>query len=283
MSTHQLTNVAPAGLQADHKPGGISQHGVSDGGGGSAAVSIGPRARGVPVNTQAPQGISGYKLYTVYRHQPEVPRSTFAAGLIRRAERQLEGDQSWIGRVVDIADRRPEDCGWPQAPGYPAFAAAEEFWFAHEENLHAHLRGFESPDGVTDVWHYVVDEHIRKDCRPALVAGARTPGVKQLFYLTRPAEKSRDAFVGHWRDVHAPLAMRSHVGMWKYVQNVVVESFPSSAPAFDGIAELHYPTLADARTRRYDSPADRDAIAADRPNFVGASIGIFSGEYSFCR
>lgn len=188
-----------------------------------------------------------------------------------------------VRRVINIVDLTPADCGWNDVTGYPAFHALDEIWFGSMGDLADFVAGYGLPEHTATAWHYGVDEVVRKDTRaerlPDLGARARAPGVKEVFLLTRPAGKTREQFAEHWRDVHGPLALRQHVGLWKYVQNIVTTWFTPEAPEFDGIAELHYPSLDDADTRRHASPEGHAEIAADRPKFVGDSIWLFAGEY----
>ena len=185
-----------------------------------------------------------------------------------------------LRRTVSTADLSPADCGWPQPADYPRFAAVEENWFASPDDLRASVAERMRREGPA-VWHYHVAEYVRRDERPTIPIGQRMPGVKEIFLLTRPAGRTPSEFAAHWLEVHHPLALRHHVGMWKYVQNLVVARFGEAGMPFDGVAELHYPTVADARERRYGSEEGRAAIAADRPHFVGGSVGLFTGEV--CR
>ena len=76
----------------------------------------------------------------------------------------------------------------------------------------------------------------------------------------------RDAALEHWRDVHAPLARKHHVGMCRYVQHVVVDG-PDDR--IDAIAELHFASQQDLDDRFYDSDDGRASIAADVATFAG--------------
>jgi uncharacterized protein (TIGR02118 family) len=173
----------------------------------------------------------------------------------------------------------PPDCGWPEQPDYPRFAAVEERWFTSVAALRGHVRRRSAREG-SSVWHYEVTEHMRKDERPNCDPGQCSPGVKQIFLLTRPTHRTHADFAAHWLETHHPLALRHHVGMWKYVQNLVVARFGSEGSDFDGIAELHYPSLESARNERYGSEEGKVVIAADRPQFVGASVPLFTREWT---
>jgi uncharacterized protein (TIGR02118 family) len=112
---------------------------------------------------------------------------------------------------------------------------------------------------------YRVDEHVQWDDGRATVA--RISFVRQAPTLTR------EEFVHHWTEVHAPLAREHHPGICRYVQNVVVESLTPGAPHVDGIAELGFASLDDFRKRMYDSPEGQQIIAADVRTFLDVGAG----------
>lgn len=80
----------------------------------------------------------------------------------------------------------------------------------------------------------------------------------------------------HWRNIHGPLALRHHVGMSRYVQNVVVDRLWSASKEVELIAELWFANTADFIERPYDSPEGRRTIAADAKSFSGG------GDTHFC-
>jgi hypothetical protein len=57
------------------------------------------------------------------------------------------------------------------------------------------------------------------------------------------------------------------------VQNVVVEPITAEAPAVDGIAELHFRSIADLRDRFYDSDEGRQIVADDVSAFLDRGAG----------
>ena len=68
--------------------------------------------------------------------------------------------------------------------------------------------------------------------------------IKSLSLLTRKPGLSHDAFVRHWREIHAPLA-HAVPGVRRYVQNHIVgerrrADIKETEVAVDGIAELWY-------------------------------------------
>ena len=70
------------------------------------------------------------------------------------------------------------------------------------------------------------------------------------------------------RAQHTPLALRVHVGLWHYVQNVVLEALTSEADDVFGVVELHFRSRESLRNERYDSEAGRQAVREDIPRFM---------------
>jgi uncharacterized protein (TIGR02118 family) len=96
--------------------------------------------------------------------------------------------------------------------------------------------------------------------------GPSTTGPIMFVFFARRRDMTVEAFRAHWRNRHAPLARRHHVGMSRYVQHVVVEG---TDPNVDGIAELHFASTSDLTDRFYESDASIRAIAEDVAKFSG--------------
>jgi hypothetical protein len=113
-----------------------------------------------------------------------------------------------------------------------------------------------------DVWAWRVDEHVPLAGDPATCA------VTLVSLMRRNPELTHDEFAAHWRERHAPLALRHHVGAADYRQLVVREPLTAATPAIDGVAMLGFGTRADFDDRFYDSDAGRAAIRADVARFM---------------
>jgi uncharacterized protein (TIGR02118 family) len=103
--------------------------------------------------------------------------------------------------------------------------------------------------------------------------GEATPGIGLLFAARRRPDLTHEEFDAHWRDRHAPLALRHHVGMWDYTQCSFTGRLDDTAPEIDGLAICKFATVEDYKERFYDSDEGRAAIGADVARFsdVGAS------------
>jgi uncharacterized protein (TIGR02118 family) len=126
---------------------------------------------------------------------------------------------------------------------------------------------------------YAVDEKVERDYDCTWPVGERSPGVKSFFLALRHPEMSHDEFAAYWGEKHAPLALKIHVGMWRYTRNVVSRPLTADAPDWDGMAILHFRSSFDLRERFYDSDEGRAAIAADVAKFSGGGRALHSSEW----
>jgi uncharacterized protein (TIGR02118 family) len=99
--------------------------------------------------------------------------------------------------------------------------------------------------------------------------GETAPGLKMVSFMRRADDLTRQQFVRHWTERHTPLALRHHVGLWNYTQNVVRRSYTPGGGQIDGIAELHFRTREDFEERFFDSDDGRAVILADVKRFMG--------------
>lgn len=125
---------------------------------------------------------------------------------------------------------------------------------------------------------YVTREHVQKGPVTTAPLGTRSPGVKIVGLVRRPDGMTHHAFVEHWLGTHVPLALRHHPGLHKYVTNVVEDRF-GDAPAWDGIAELHFPSEEAMRTGFFDSAEGERVIREDMRRFIGFTWGYDVAEY----
>jgi uncharacterized protein (TIGR02118 family) len=95
--------------------------------------------------------------------------------------------------------------------------------------------------------------------------------IKTISLLTRKAGLSREEFIRHWVEVHAPLA-HAVPGLRRYVQSHIRAEptrpdIPTAEIAVDGIAELWFDDQA-AMERAHASPEAR-RLFADGALFIG--------------
>jgi len=110
---------------------------------------------------------------------------------------------------------------------------------------------------IGDVGIYLV-------CRRTIKAGPAA--VLGLYPLVRHPDLSHRDADAHWRDVHAPLALRHHAHMTHYTQLSVVHTLRGMP--LDGMALCGFASLQDLRERFYSEPDSRSVITADIRTFA---------------
>ena len=98
--------------------------------------------------------------------------------------------------------------------------------------------------------------------------GEYAPGVKMVSFMQRAEGLTHEQFARHWTENHTPLAVRHHIGLWNYTQNVVRRAYAPGGAAIDGVAELHFRTRTDLDERFVDSDEGRAVILADVRRFM---------------
>jgi uncharacterized protein (TIGR02118 family) len=108
-------------------------------------------------------------------------------------------------------------------------------------------------------------------CRSTSSNERAYPVIKSIGLLTRKDGLTREDFVKHWLEVHAPLA-HAVPGVRRYVQSHIVAErtrpdIPTTDVEIDGIAELWYDDRA-AMERANASP-EAKRLHADGALFIG--------------
>ncbi len=126
---------------------------------------------------------------------------------------------------------------------------------------------------------YLIDEVVQKD-QQQFTVGGRAPGVNLVSAITFGEGKSVEQGRQGWRN-HGPLACRVHVGMTRYVRNLVDQPLTPGAPGYNGVAMLYFPTQQDLEQRLYDTPANAEVIGADVASFVDLKkiVTFYTGQY----
>ena len=110
---------------------------------------------------------------------------------------------------------------------------------------------------AADVGLYLVCERIIKP---------GTAAVYGLFPMLAHPELSHTESDAHWRDTHAPLALKHHAYMTQYSQLSVLKTL--QGVPFDGFALCGFESLTDLKERFFSEPDSREVIAADIQKFA---------------
>jgi uncharacterized protein (TIGR02118 family) len=121
-------------------------------------------------------------------------------------------------------------------------------------------------ESVADIGLYEVHVRPMRHQRRFWPAGSATPGVTAAFGLRRRPDLTHAQADAHWRDIHAPLALRHHPGMWHYHQ-VSIDAV-LAGPTYDGIALCAFASEQELSERFYGGPEDQEVIRADVATFA---------------
>jgi uncharacterized protein (TIGR02118 family) len=137
----------------------------------------------------------------------------------------------------------------------------------------------EAPLRAADVGAWVVCRRVMKPraanaaaASTGTAGGVATPpiaalrGVIALYPMVRHPSLDHGSADRYWRDSHAPLALRHHVGMSHYTQLSIVHRL--HGPEWDGFALCGFDSLEDLRERFFDGPEGRIAIREDVARFA---------------
>jgi uncharacterized protein (TIGR02118 family) len=119
---------------------------------------------------------------------------------------------------------------------------------------------------VAEIGLYEVEVRPMRHQRRFWPPDGATPGVTAAFAMLRRPGLTHEQADAHWRDIHAPLALRHHPGMWHYHQ-VSVDTV-LAGPAYDGIALCAFASDQELRERFFGGDEDRAVITADVATFA---------------
>jgi uncharacterized protein (TIGR02118 family) len=121
-------------------------------------------------------------------------------------------------------------------------------------------------ENVADIGLYEVHVRPMRHQRRFWPDGGASPGVTAAFGMVRRPDLTHEQADAHWRDVHAPLALRHHPGMWHYHQ-VSVDAV-LDGPVYDGIALCAFASEQELAERFFGGPEDQAVIRADVATFA---------------
>ncbi|MEO8541830.1 MAG: EthD domain-containing protein [bacterium] len=215
------------------------------------------------------------KSLALIRRAEGADRKTFGADFLAFG-RELAKRPDVEHCTINLVDIPAEEAGL-RPGGEPTFDVVAELWTETSADPVALLSGPGAPAGQCNV--YAVDEKVERPYDRDWPDGERSPGVKSFFLALRHPQMTHEQFADYWGGQHAPLALKIHIGMWRYTRNVVSKALTADAPDWDGMAILHFRSAFDLRERFYDSEEGRAAIAADVAKFSGGGRALHSSEW----
>ncbi len=121
-------------------------------------------------------------------------------------------------------------------------------------------------ESVAEIGLYEVHVRPMRHQRRFWALGDASPGVTAAFGMLRRPDLTHDQSDAHWRDIHAPLALRHHPGMWHYHQ-VSIDAVLDGCH-YDGIALCAFASEQELKERFFGGPEDQEIIRADVATFA---------------
>ncbi len=103
--------------------------------------------------------------------------------------------------------------------------------------------------------------------------------LKIIFLCRRRPDITREQYAAFVLEGHAPLALKHHPSLLRYVINIA-EGTPPGGPEIDSLPALYFASMEDFRERLYDSPEGKEIIRRDVARFMtGGADAYATTEY----
>lgn len=221
------------------------------------------------------------KLVFLCRRRPDITPARYAELLLGgHVPLALRHHPTMRRYVVNLVEHTPPGAVELDSVGELSFDTLDDYRErlydspAGRSIIEGDVRGFM---GGADA--YATTEYVQK--APAAVPrpGGRSPGVKLVCPVLRRPGMTHAEFVTHWLERHVPLALAHHPGLVKYVTNVVDARLSPAGEAWDGIAELHFPSAEALAHGLFASAEGEQIVRADIARFIGRTTAYRVAEY----
>jgi len=99
--------------------------------------------------------------------------------------------------------------------------------------------------------------------------------LKIIFLCRRRPDITREQYAAFVLEGHAPLALKHHPTLLRYVINIA-EGSPPGGPEIDSLPALYFESLEDFSERLYDSVEGREIIRRDVARFMAGGADTYS-------
>jgi hypothetical protein len=134
--------------------------------------------------------------------------------------------------------------------------------------------------GLDSAHVYAVEETVVK---AAPRRNGRVPGIHMMHPLFLHEDLPRSALLRSWREIHADLAVKVHVGADSYSQFLVLRQL-GEGPAYGGFSDFQFPSHEALMTGYFDSDRGRSEIRHDIRHFIrGLPPRLFATQHRYGR
>jgi|HigsolmetaAR203D_1030402.scaffolds.fasta_scaffold00440_7 uncharacterized protein (TIGR02118 family) len=204
------------------------------------------------------------KAFVFLRRLPDEPVERFRERYLREHARrvlELPGVQRYAANLVeDVPPVLTPEVGFGN-PG-TGVDAVDEIWFDRVSGLPELYQ-----HGVQVAGAYRIDERIIVSHTPDWPKGERSPWFKRIAFLKRAEHMTHEEFADYWKNVHGPLAAKTHQTV-TYVQNLITGLLDENSKPWDGIVQMTYWSMDDFVRKFFPNEEAKAAIMEDVPKFI---------------
>ncbi len=150
--------------------------------------------------------------------------------------------------------------------------AIDEVWM-DDENLMSHYKD------MNVIGAYETKEIRIRDCSPDWPKGEASHWVKRMGLLKCFDEQRPEDFHQYWEHIHAPKALKHHIGAGKYYQNHFVKTIKEAPVDWNGSMSLCYWNVEAFQFGHFSQPDSREVIAEDGTHFMDRFLALYAIEY----
>lgn len=126
---------------------------------------------------------------------------------------------------------------------------------------------------------YEAKEVMLRDCVAKWPKGTKSHWLKRMGLLKCFDEQRPEDFFSYWQYIHAPKALKHHLGAGKYFQNHFVRCVKAAPVLWNGSMSLSYWNVDAFRFGHFSQPDSRDVIAEDGCHFMDRFLALYVEEY----
>ena len=130
---------------------------------------------------------------------------------------------------------------------------------------------------------YQVTEYMIRELYTNRPTGMRSPEIKRIALLTKPADRTHEQAMEYWLDKHPSFCFRHHSGMASYSQNHIDKRLTEDSIPLDGFPILTYWNEDALRFGHFSMKDSKELMVKDCRHFRSTSFVITVDEYIMKR
>lgn len=196
----------------------------------------------------------------------------------------LADDDAPVSLTILVGQNEPRELGLYRdgddfSPPYDIVLRSD---FRDESSLLRSVRRVQAAGGFDRAHAFEVEEtRVKGGSRP--IPHGCQPGIHMMHPLFFHEDLPRTALLRSWREIHANLAARIHVGAQTYSQFLVLKRL-TDGPDYGGFSSLHFPSHHALMNGYFESDRGRAEIRHDIRHFIrGLPPRLFATLHTYER